>query len=252
MRRVRVQGGRRAESDGRLRDRARSAEIVGEGWHRRSGCRMPRSRPCGLPGAQKPAGATLYVTLEPCCHQGKTPPCTRAVLAAGAARVVAAMADPFPQVAGGGLDELRAAGVEVQVGVLKARALWKLNAPYLKLLSTGKPWIVAKWAMTLDGKIATRTGDSRWISSHASRTVVHQLRGRMDAIIIGRGTAAAERSAPDRSAAGTRNAAAQSSWLDSRAQLSPDSANSFARRATRRVIAARRAEELPTTTARAR
>jgi diaminohydroxyphosphoribosylaminopyrimidine deaminase/5-amino-6-(5-phosphoribosylamino)uracil reductase len=113
------------------------------------------------------------------------------VLAAGVARVVAAMADPFPQVAGGGLAELRAAGLEVQTGVLENRAQ-RLNAPYLKLLSAGRPWVVAKWAMTLDGKIAARTGESRWISSPASRESVHQLRGRMDAILIGRGTAAAD------------------------------------------------------------
>ena len=113
------------------------------------------------------------------------------MLAAGVTRVVAAMADPFPKVAGGGLAALRAAGIEVQTGILENQAL-TLNAPYLKLLSTGKPWIVAKWAMTLDGKIAARTGDSRWISNPASRQLVHQLRGRMDAILVGRGTAAAD------------------------------------------------------------
>ena len=101
------------------------------------------------------------------------------------------MADPFPCVAGGGLAELRAAGVEVQTGVLENDAR-RLNAPYLKLLAVGKPWVVAKWAMTLDGKIATRSGDSRWISNPESRQLVHQLRGRMDAILIGRGTAAAD------------------------------------------------------------
>ena len=113
------------------------------------------------------------------------------MLAAGVARVVAAMSDPFPQVAGGGLAELRAAGVEVQSGVLETEAR-KLNAPYLKLLSTGRPWVIAKWAMTLDGKIAARTGDSRWISCHASRQVTHRLRGCVDAIVVGRGTAAAD------------------------------------------------------------
>ncbi|MEI8371780.1 MAG: bifunctional diaminohydroxyphosphoribosylaminopyrimidine deaminase/5-amino-6-(5-phosphoribosylamino)uracil reductase RibD [Planctomycetota bacterium] len=169
---------------------ARGAEIVGEGWHRRFGQAHAEIDALQIAGSRA-CGATLYVTLEPCCHQGKTPPCTRALLAAGVARVVAAMADPFPQVAGGGLAELRAAGVEVQAGILENEAR-KLNAPYLKLLSTGKPWIVAKWAMTLDGKIAARTGDSRWISSPASRQLVHQLRGRMDAILVGRGTAAAD------------------------------------------------------------
>ena len=169
---------------------ARGAEIVGEGWHRRFGQAHAEVEALRIAGSRA-RGATLYVTLEPCCHQGKTPPCTRAVLAAGVARVVAAMADPFPQVAGGGLAELRAAGVEVQTGILENQAR-KLNAPYLKLLSAGRPWVVAKWAMTLDGKIAARTGDSRWISSPASRQLVHQLRGRMDAILVGRGTAAAD------------------------------------------------------------
>jgi diaminohydroxyphosphoribosylaminopyrimidine deaminase/5-amino-6-(5-phosphoribosylamino)uracil reductase len=169
---------------------ARGAEIVGEGWHRRFGGAHAEVEALHIAGSRA-RGATLYVTLEPCCHQGKTPPCTRAVLAAGVARVVAAMADPFPEVAGGGLAELRAAGLEVQLGILEDQAR-KLNAPYLKLLSAGRPWIVAKWAMTLDGKIAARGGDSRWISNPASREVVHELRGRMDAILVGRGTAAAD------------------------------------------------------------
>ncbi|MGO9109590.1 MAG: bifunctional diaminohydroxyphosphoribosylaminopyrimidine deaminase/5-amino-6-(5-phosphoribosylamino)uracil reductase RibD [Thermoguttaceae bacterium] len=169
---------------------ARGAEILGEGWHRRFGQEHAEVEALHIAGSRACA-ATLYVTLEPCCHQGKTPPCTRAVLAAGVARVVAAMADPFPQVAGGGLAELRAAGVEVQTGLLEDESR-KLNAPYLKLLSAGRPWVVAKWAMTADGKIAARTGDSRWISNPGSRQLVHQLRGRMDAILIGRGTAAAD------------------------------------------------------------
>jgi diaminohydroxyphosphoribosylaminopyrimidine deaminase/5-amino-6-(5-phosphoribosylamino)uracil reductase len=169
---------------------ARGAEIVGEGWHRRFGQAHAEVEALRIAGPRA-RGATLYVTLEPCCHQGKTPPCTRALLAAGVARVVAAMTDPFPQVGGGGLAELRAADVEVESGVLENQAR-KLNAPYLKLLATSRPWVVAKWAMTLDGKIAARTGDSRWISSPASRQLVHQLRGRMDAIIVGRGTAAAD------------------------------------------------------------
>jgi diaminohydroxyphosphoribosylaminopyrimidine deaminase/5-amino-6-(5-phosphoribosylamino)uracil reductase len=169
---------------------ARGAEIVGEGWHRCFGQAHAEIEALHIAGSRA-RGATLYVTLEPCCHHGKTPPCTRAVLAAGIARVVAAMADPFPEVAGRGLAELRAAGVEVQSGVLENQSK-KLNAPYLKLLSTGMPWVVAKWAMTLDGKIATRAGDSRWISNPASRELVHQLRSRMDAIIVGRGTAAAD------------------------------------------------------------
>ena len=169
---------------------ARGAETVGEGYHRRFGGDHAEVEALRLAGTRA-AGATLYVTLEPCCHQGKTPPCTRAVLAAGVRRVVAAMGDPFPLVAGGGLAEIAAAGVDVSVGVLEEEAR-RLNAPYLKLLGTGRPWVLAKWAMTLDGKIATRTGESRWISNPQSRQVVHALRGRMDAIVVGRGTAAAD------------------------------------------------------------
>jgi diaminohydroxyphosphoribosylaminopyrimidine deaminase/5-amino-6-(5-phosphoribosylamino)uracil reductase len=169
---------------------ARGAEIIGEGWHRRFGGPHAEVEALKIAG-ERARGATMYVTLEPCCHYGKTPPCTGAILAAGIARVVVAMTDPFPQVSGGGLAELRAAGVELQTGVLEEDAR-KLNAPYLKLLSTGRPWIIAKWAMTLDGKIATASGDSRWISCRASRQVTHQLRGRMDAIVVGRGTAEAD------------------------------------------------------------
>jgi diaminohydroxyphosphoribosylaminopyrimidine deaminase/5-amino-6-(5-phosphoribosylamino)uracil reductase len=163
---------------------------VGEGWHQRYG--GPHAEVHALAAAGEAArGATLYVTLEPCCHHGKTPPCTDAVLRAGIARVVAAMADPFPQVAGKGGALLSAAGVAVEVGLCEPEAR-RLNAPYLKLLSTGRPYVHAKWAMTLDGKIATRTGDSKWISNEASRRCVHELRGRMDAIVVGVGTALAD------------------------------------------------------------
>jgi diaminohydroxyphosphoribosylaminopyrimidine deaminase/5-amino-6-(5-phosphoribosylamino)uracil reductase len=164
--------------------------LVGEGWHQRYG--QAHAEVHALAAAGDAArGATLYVTLEPCCHHGKTPPCTDAVLRAGIARVVAAMSDPFPQVAGKGAALLRAAGVPVELGLAEAEAR-RLNAPYLKLLSTGRPYVHAKWAMTLDGKIATRSGDSRWISNDASRRRVHVLRGRMDAILVGIGTALAD------------------------------------------------------------
>jgi diaminohydroxyphosphoribosylaminopyrimidine deaminase/5-amino-6-(5-phosphoribosylamino)uracil reductase len=166
---------------------ARGAEIIGEGWHRRFGGDHAEVEALRLAG-NRAAGATLYVTLEPCCHTGKTPPCTAAIVAAGIRRVVAAMSDPFPQVAGGGTAALQAAGVAVEVGLLAAQAR-QLNAPYLKLLRRGLPWIIAKWAMTLDGKIATRTGQSRWISGEQSRRLVHALRGRADAILVGRETA---------------------------------------------------------------
>ncbi len=166
---------------------ARGAEIIGEGWHRRYGGDHAEVEALRLAG-DRARGGTLYVTLEPCCHQGKTPPCSQAIVAAGVRRVVAAMADPFPQVAGGGLESLRAEGIEVESGLLEHEAR-RLNAPYLKLLRTGLPWIIAKWAMTLDGKIATHTGQSQWISSPASRELVHKLRGRVDAIMVGSRTA---------------------------------------------------------------
>ncbi|HUY33588.1 MAG TPA: bifunctional diaminohydroxyphosphoribosylaminopyrimidine deaminase/5-amino-6-(5-phosphoribosylamino)uracil reductase RibD [Pirellulales bacterium] len=169
---------------------AQGAEIIGEGWHRRFGGPHAEIEALAV-AAGRAAGSTLYVTLEPCCHQGKTPPCTKAVIAAGPRRVVVAQLDPFPAVAGRGLAELRAAGVQVEIGLLEAEAR-ALNAPYLKLLAAGRPWVLAKWAMTLDGKLATRAGDSRWISGEASRRVVHELRGRVDAILVGRGTAQAD------------------------------------------------------------
>jgi diaminohydroxyphosphoribosylaminopyrimidine deaminase / 5-amino-6-(5-phosphoribosylamino)uracil reductase len=165
---------------------ARGAEIIGEGWHRRFGQAHAEIEALQIAG-ERAAGATLYVTLEPCCHHGKTPPCTKAVSASGVARVVIAMRDPFPKVQGGGIAELQAAGLSVDVGLLEADAA-RLNAPYLKLVTTGRPWIIAKWAMTLDGKIATHTGESRWISNPQSREVVHELRGRVDAVVVGRGT----------------------------------------------------------------
>jgi diaminohydroxyphosphoribosylaminopyrimidine deaminase/5-amino-6-(5-phosphoribosylamino)uracil reductase len=168
----------------------REGHAVGIGHHQRFG--GPHAEVFALQEAGEAArGATLYVTLEPCCHTGKTPPCTAAILAAGIRRVVAAMRDPFPQVDGGGVATLESAGVTVEVGC-EAEAARALNAPYLKRLTTGLPFVTAKWALTLDGKTATASTDSRWISSEQARQFVHALRGRMDAIIIGIGTALAD------------------------------------------------------------
>jgi diaminohydroxyphosphoribosylaminopyrimidine deaminase/5-amino-6-(5-phosphoribosylamino)uracil reductase len=164
--------------------------IVGEGFHTAFG--RPHAEIEALGAAKDAAnGATMFVTLEPCCHHGKTPPCTRAIRDANITRVVVATRDPFAEVDGGGLAELRETGIDVQDGVLEEEAR-ALNAAYFKRLETGRPWVIAKWAMSLDGKIATGTGDSRWISSEASRKLVHQLRGRMDAIMVGRATAVAD------------------------------------------------------------
>ena len=193
--------------------------IVGEGWHQRFG--GPHAEIEALAqAADAAAGATMYVTLEPCCHFGKTPPCTNAILAAKIARVVIAQQDPFPQVDGGGIRQLEAAGIPVERGPLE-RASRELNAPYVKLVTAHRPWVLAKWAMSLDGKIATGSGDSRWISNETSRQRVHRLRGRVDAIIVGRGTAEADDPLLIAKPPGPRIAARV--VLDSLASLAPDS-----------------------------
>lgn len=168
-----------------------AGQSVGEGFHPQAG--QPHAEVFALREAGKKAwGATAYVTLEPCAHHGRTPPCADALLAAGVRRVVAAMTDPDPRVGGQGLERLRQGGVEVAVGICETEAR-ALNAAYLKHRTTGLPWVVLKTAMTLDGKIATRTGDSQWITSPISRKAVHrQLRDRCDAILTGVGTVLAD------------------------------------------------------------
>jgi diaminohydroxyphosphoribosylaminopyrimidine deaminase/5-amino-6-(5-phosphoribosylamino)uracil reductase len=163
---------------------------AGEGWHQRFGEAHAEINALADAG-ERARGGTLFVSLEPCRHWGKTPPCTDAVLRSGVKRVVVAMADPFPRVDGGGIAILQDAGLEVQIGCCATEAR-RLNAAYLKLVRTGRPWVHVKWAMSLDGKIATGAGDSKWISGEESRRRVHELRGRMDAIIVGRGTVAAD------------------------------------------------------------
>jgi len=168
----------------------RRGQIVGEGYHRNYG--GPHAEVWALRRAGAEArGATAYVTLEPCCHYGQTPPCTEALIAAGVVRVVAAMRDLSPPVCGQGVARLKAAGIEVSAGLLETESM-RMNAAYLKRKFTGRPWVILKWAQSLDGKIATRTGDSKWISGEASRAWVHRLRGRVDAIVVGVGTAIAD------------------------------------------------------------
>lgn len=197
----------------------RDGAVVGEGWHEKFG--QAHAEINALETAKdKARDATLYLTLEPCCHQGKTPPCTDAVLRAGVKRVVAAMTDPFPAVQGKGIGQLAIAGVVVDTGLCETEAR-RLNAPYLKLLSTGLPYVHAKWAMTLDGKIATRSGASKWISGEESRRRVHELRGRMDAIIVGHGTVLADDPSLTARPPGPRTAVRV--VLDSQARTSPDS-----------------------------
>jgi diaminohydroxyphosphoribosylaminopyrimidine deaminase/5-amino-6-(5-phosphoribosylamino)uracil reductase len=167
---------------------ARGEQVLGAGYHTRFGGPHAEIEALRAVGDVALDDATLYVTLEPCCHHGKTPPCSQAVIESGVRRVVIGHRDPFPQVAGGGLQQLRDAGIQVHVGLgeQEARAL---NAPYLRLVENGRPWIIAKWAMTLDGKIASQSGSSQWISGPDSRALVHALRGRVDGILVGIRTA---------------------------------------------------------------
>ncbi len=168
----------------------RDDQLISYGYHRSFG--GPHAEANAIASTPKLlCGATIYVTLEPCCHFGKTPPCTQALISAGISRIVVAQSDPFPKVAGGGIAQLREAGLDVEIGV-EAKLARELNAPYLKRIHTGKPYVTAKWAMTLDGKIATATRNSQWISSPGSRARVHELRGRMDGILVGIGTAIAD------------------------------------------------------------
>jgi diaminohydroxyphosphoribosylaminopyrimidine deaminase / 5-amino-6-(5-phosphoribosylamino)uracil reductase len=163
-----------------------AGEIVGAGFH--PGAGQPHAEIFALRQAgERARGADLYVTLEPCCHQGRTGPCTEAILQAGIGRVLAGCIDPNPRVAGQGLAALRQQGVMVEEGVLEKECR-RLIAPFAKHVTTGLPYVILKAAMTLDGRIATATGHSRWISGEASRRQVHRLRDRIDAIMVGIGT----------------------------------------------------------------
>jgi diaminohydroxyphosphoribosylaminopyrimidine deaminase/5-amino-6-(5-phosphoribosylamino)uracil reductase len=164
--------------------------LVGEGWHERFGGAHAEVNAIARAGVQA-RGATLVVTLEPCCHFGKTPPCVEAIIAAGLRKVVVGMQDPFAQVSGRGIQRLREANIDVEVGLLSVEVR-RLAAPFCKLVEKKLPYVHAKWAMTLDGRIASHTAASQWISNAASRARVHQLRGRMDAILVGVGTAIAD------------------------------------------------------------
>lgn len=165
----------------------KDGKLIGSGYHRKFGgahAEIEAMRDADVPIA----GATCYVSLEPCSHDGKTGPCADALVESGVSRVVVATTDPNPKVSGSGISRLRDAGIEVEVGVLESAAM-DLLAPFFKVMQRGKPWVIAKWAMTMDGKIATAAGDSEWISNESSREMVHRLRSRVDAIMVGSGTA---------------------------------------------------------------
>lgn len=168
---------------------ADTSGIVGEGWHR--GVGQPHAEADALRAAGSRArGATAYVTLEPCHHMGRTPPCTAGLISAGVARVVYAVTDPNP-IASGGADALRAAGIRVDGGVEEAAARYLARA-FLHHVETGKPWVIAKSATSLDGRIATRSGHSQWITGDAARLEAHRLRQAVDAILVGAGTVASD------------------------------------------------------------
>ncbi len=161
--------------------------LVGGAYHRGAG--KPHAEVLALRHAgRKARGATLYVNLEPCAHTGRTPPCTEAIIDAGVREVVAAMRDPNPLVSGRGMKQLRAAGIRVRTGVLRGEAQ-RLNEAFIHHVRTGRPFVTVKAAMSLDGKLATRKGESRWISCPGARRVVHRMRSRSDAIMVGAGTA---------------------------------------------------------------
>lgn len=169
---------------------ARNGHVLGEGYHRRFG--GPHAEVAALRSCRdSPRGATVYVSLEPCCHHGKTPPCTDALIRAGVKCVVVAVRDPHPAVAGRGIKRLRAAGITVHSGV-GAEMAAEMLAPYLTRLGLERPYVIAKWAQSLDGTLVVGRGQSRWISCEASRRRVHRLRARVDAVLVGSGTVRAD------------------------------------------------------------
>lgn len=172
----------------------RGGKVIGQAYHEKFG--GPHAEVNAIADARArsekiPGGGTMVVTLEPCAHRGKTGPCAEALIEAGVERVVVAMVDPYEEVAGRGIEKLREAGAAVEVGLMEAEAR-RLNEAYIKRVTTGLPWVIVKWAQTLDGKTATATGHSQWISNEQSRMLVHRLRGRVDAIVVGVGTAIAD------------------------------------------------------------
>ncbi len=168
----------------------KDGRVIGEGWHERFGG-MHAERNAFARCQEDPSGATLYVTLEPCCHYGKTPPCTEAVIAHRIARVVVGLPDPNPLVGGKGIEALQKAGITVDIGVGEEK-IREQNRVFLKYITTRRPWIVMKTAMTLDGKIAAFTGDSRWVTGEEARLRVQHMRCAYMGIMVGAGTVKAD------------------------------------------------------------
>ncbi|MGR3368554.1 MAG: bifunctional diaminohydroxyphosphoribosylaminopyrimidine deaminase/5-amino-6-(5-phosphoribosylamino)uracil reductase RibD [Sagittula sp.] len=168
----------------------RKGRVVGRGWTQPSGRPHAETQALAMAG-EAARGATAYVTLEPCAHHGKTPPCTDALIAAGVARVVAPIADSDPRVAGQGFEKLRQNGIEVRTGVLAQEAMQD-HAGFFLRVEQGRPWLTLKLAMSVDGRIATATGESQWITGSEARHAVHALRASHDAVLVGGGTARAD------------------------------------------------------------
>jgi diaminohydroxyphosphoribosylaminopyrimidine deaminase/5-amino-6-(5-phosphoribosylamino)uracil reductase len=168
----------------------KNGEIIGQGWHQRTGEAHAEILALDEAGATA-KGATAYVTLEPCCHTGRTPPCSEALIKAGVVRVVVAMEDPNPQVSGKGVSQLRDAGIDVDVGVMTAQAE-ALNPGFVKRMRHGRPFVRCKLAMSLDGRTAMASGESQWITGESARLDVHQLRARSSAIVAGINTVLAD------------------------------------------------------------
>ncbi len=204
---------------------ARDANVIGKGFHKKAGRPHAEVEAFNDAGPGKSRGATLYVTLEPCNHQGRTGPCTERILAEGVTRVVVGVADPHPRVNGKGIRRLRGAGVDVEVRKKGPAALAcrELIAPFASVHTRGRPWVVAKVAATLDGKIATRTGHATWVTGPDARKLVHRLRDRCDAILVGSGTVVVDNPALTvREAVGRKRQNPRRVVIDSRLKMAAD------------------------------
>jgi len=176
---------------------AKGSQVIGKGWHKKFG--QPHAEIVALDNCRSqgnvPQGSTMYVTLEPCCHQGKTGPCTEAIIEAGVSKVIVATVDPSPHANGKGIEKLREAGIDVEVGLCRAQSRL-LNAPFIKHATTGRCWTVLKWAQSIDGRVGWAESedgqDRRWISNELSRKDVHTLRRRVDAVLVGINTVLAD------------------------------------------------------------
>ncbi len=168
----------------------RDGAVVGEGWHERAGEAHAEVHALRAAG-ERARGAEVFVSLEPCCHHGRTPPCTDALVAAGVAKVWVATGDPNPRVAGQGVERLRAAGIEVALGLLEAEAR-RINRGFISRMARGRPWLTLKLAASLDGRTAMASGESRWITGAAARADVHRLRAEAGAVLTGVGTVLAD------------------------------------------------------------